>query len=123
MVTVLFTAASGISVFIVWASEQPSLFPENKIQYMTPTHMFATGSAVIEDVAVPATGFFEGITENRKTVESPVLVNGVGQFLHGRSQPGPVQVNGFEWVAEDAAKDFNFQGSVSLVTREGRLAL
>jgi hypothetical protein len=77
-------------------------FPQQKINHPASPYMFASRPTVAEDVLILAAGFFEGIGENRQTVESTVVVDGLG---HSRDrtvvpgQPGGIDGSRSEGVA------------------------
>ena len=66
--------------------------------------MLPKPSAMAQDFFIMTSRFYQFVSEERKLVEGAVVVDGLGQGLHGQREPGGVDGDGVEGVAEDAAK-------------------
>ena len=81
--------------------------PQHPINDPASTTMDSRLTAVVQDVSFAASGVFQSIGQDRKSVECSLLVDGLSKF-HVRSviplKDGGVQGNGPEGVAEDAAE-------------------
>ena len=69
----------------------------------------------IKNFSIRASGFFEGIREDRQAVEGAIRVDCGGEELHGRREPGGIGDDGSEGVAEDVA-EWPFPASTVSIT-------
>ena len=69
----------------------------------------------IKNFSIRASGFFEGIREDRQQVEGAIRVDCGGEELHGRREPGGIGDDGSEGVAEDVA-EWPFPASTVSIT-------
>src|SRR5262249_22911100 len=59
-----------------------------------PPYMDARLLAVVQDFSIVAPGFFQGVSEDRKTVECTLVVDSLCELNHGAVVPGePGRVN------------------------------
>src|SRR5580658_1291680 len=66
------------------------LLPQQQIDHPATSNMIATRTTMLQDVLVRTACVFEGISEDRHTVESTVAVDGGGKVGDGGGQPGGV---------------------------------
>lgn len=60
-----------------------------------------------KDLFVVATGVLKGIRENGHSVEGAVFVDSLSEREYGGAEPGRVESDGAEGVAEDVTKKCN----------------
>src|SRR5947208_1958765 len=78
-------------------------FAKHEVHDPTAAHVFAGLPAMVENVGVAATGFFEGVGKDRQVGELPLVVDGLGHFRDRAIVPGKpsaVDGDGTEGVAE-----------------------
>ena len=61
--------------------------------------------AVIEDVGVLAPGILESVGEDREAVEGPIGVDAFGEGENGGREPGEIEGDAVERVADDVAEE------------------
>ena len=65
------------------------LFQEH-VDHITATQMFARLTAMLQDVGVGAPGVFQSIAQDRKSVISKLVVNGLGEAHDVSGEPGRI---------------------------------
>src|SRR5579884_400284 len=72
---------------ILFALVTASLLAQNEIDNPTAAHMLSLLAAVIKDVGVCATGFFQSVCQYGQTVEGALIVDTLGQLRDGAVVP------------------------------------
>ena len=81
-------------------------FAQQGVNHPAASDILAPGPAVAEDVGVVASGFFEGVGEDRELIERSLLVNPPGDFkAHAAAScsPGGTEQDRMQGAAHDVA--------------------
>jgi hypothetical protein len=99
-----------------------SIPSQYQIQCPTPAAMLAGFSKVVQDVVVVAPGVLKGIGKDGEAVEGFVGVDAVGENKDGRREPGGVECDRAEEVAEDVTEQGAYLSFLLYIPfcREGR---
>jgi hypothetical protein len=85
-----------------------STLAQQEIDDPAAAHMLAGLAAVIQDVSVEAARFFQGVGQDRKTIERSLLVNALGETDGNPAGPSPDRRSDgdrMKWVAKDVAQE------------------
>src|ERR1700677_3967368 len=83
-----------------------SLLSQHEVHRPATPDMRPRRSAVGQHVAVVTTDFFQGVRKDGQAVEGSVVVDGLRRGDHLGREPGVVEDDGAEWVAEDVTEYF-----------------
>src|SRR5262249_30185515 len=80
------------------------LLAQHQVRHPAPADMLTLLPAMVQNVAVVAAGVFESISEDREAVECALVVDRLDELLGCGREPGGIECDGAEGVAEDAAE-------------------
>ncbi len=81
--------------------------PQYQIHDPAPADVRAVAAAVGQDVFVLASRVLEGVGQDRQSVEGTLLVDALGEQSDGGCEPGRVERDRTERIAEDVAERTN----------------
>ena len=96
----------------------PSLRPiRQNVDNPASPDVWTRSSAVVENIGVFAPGILESVGEDRKAVEGSIGVDAFGEGKDGRGEPGWVEGDGAEGVAEDVPNERHLRRALFPFTR------